>query len=168
ASQSFRLPAELRQDLHQLSREQGSTLFMTLLAAFQALLGRTAGQADLAVGTAIANRNHAEIEGLVGFFVNTLVLRADLGGELSFRELLGRVRATALGAYAHQDVPFESLVAEIDPQRDLSHSPLFQVFFVLQNMPAADRELAPELRVEFEGVATGVAKFDLTLGMAED
>ncbi|MCP4656403.1 MAG: amino acid adenylation domain-containing protein, partial [bacterium] len=166
-SQSFRLPAELHQDLHKLSQEHGTTLFMTLLAAFQALLGRITGEADLAVGTAIANRNHAEIEDLVGFFVNTLVLRVDLGGGSTFRELLGRVRETALGAFAHQDVPFELLVEEIDPQRDLSHNPLFQVFFVLQNMPAVNLELAPELEVEVEGVATGVAKFDLTLSMAE-
>ncbi|MCP4661115.1 MAG: amino acid adenylation domain-containing protein, partial [bacterium] len=166
-SHSFRLPAELHQDLHKLSREQGTTLFMTLLAAFQAFVGRTSGQADLAVGTAIANRNHAAIEDLVGFFVNTLVLRAELGGGSTFRELLGRVRETALGAFAHQDVPFEQLVEEIEPQRDLSHSPLFQVFFVLQNIPAVSLELAPELEVKIEGVATEIAKFDLTLSMAE-
>ncbi|MCP4656395.1 MAG: amino acid adenylation domain-containing protein, partial [bacterium] len=170
-SQSFRLPTELHQGLRELSREQGTTLFMTLVAAFQALLGRITGQTDLAVGTAIANRNHAEIEDLLGFFVNTLVLRADLSGwqgqSPTFRELLDRVRETALGAFAHQDVPFEQLVEENEPQRDLSHNPLFQVFFVLQNMTAASRELAPELRVEFEGVATEVAKFDLTLGMVE-
>ncbi|MCP4653867.1 MAG: non-ribosomal peptide synthetase, partial [bacterium] len=162
-SEPLQLAAALGGRLQELSREQGTTLFMTLLAAFQALLGRTAGQADLAVGTAIANRNHAEIEGLVGFFVNTLVLRGDLRGNSTVRELLARTRDVALGAYAHQDVPFEQLVDELEPERDLSHNPLVQVFFVLQNLPAASWDLGPELEVEIESVATGVAKFDLTL-----
>ncbi|MCP4660684.1 MAG: amino acid adenylation domain-containing protein, partial [bacterium] len=164
-SERLRLPAALGGRLQELSREQGTTLFMTLLAAFQALLGRITGQPDLAVGTAIANRNHAELEGLVGFFVNTLVLRGDLRGNSTVRELLARTRDVALGAYAHQDVPFEQLVDELEPERDLSHSPLVQVFFVLQNLPAASWNLGPELKVEVEGVATGVAKFDLTLSL---
>ncbi|MCP4660382.1 MAG: amino acid adenylation domain-containing protein, partial [bacterium] len=153
-------------------REHRATLFMTLLAAFQVLLGRAGGQTDLAVGTVIANRNRAEIEGLLGFFVNTLVLRGDLEGEIpgtepTFRELVERARETALGAYAHQDVPFEKLVAELDPERDLSRNPLVQVTLVLQNIPMPMRELAPELGMEAAGIAVAEAKFDLGLNLAE-
>ncbi|MCP4659365.1 MAG: hypothetical protein GY856_28475, partial [bacterium] len=199
-SESFRLPSELHERLRALNREHGTTMFMTLLAAFQALLARTTDEQDLAVGTVVAGRNRAEIEGLLGFFVNTLVLRADLSGwpsgwqgqtppaverifdrsgevpessgvakfalvcpgkeqgqgvpvaedrgisgqaplgqaplgqgELTFRELLDRVRETALGAYAHQDVPFEQLVEALEPERNLSQNPLAQVLFLLQN-----------------------------------
>ncbi|MCP4654591.1 MAG: AMP-binding protein, partial [bacterium] len=125
-------------------------------------------QHDVAVGSAVANRNRAEIEGLVGFFVNTLVLRGDLSGDPEFRELTARVREAALGAYAHQDLPFEQLVEALEPERSLSHSPLVQVAFVLQNPPRAVPELAPGLRLELESVATGEAKFELTLGLLED
>ncbi|MCP4663324.1 MAG: AMP-binding protein, partial [bacterium] len=129
--------------------------------------GRYTGQTDLALGSPIANRNLAEIEPLLGFFVNTLVLRGDLSGDPTVRRLLARVRDVALGAYAHQDLPFEKLVEELEPERTLSQNPLVQVLFVLQNAPMASPELAPGLRVELEEVATGEAKFDLTLALIE-
>ncbi|MGN9822085.1 amino acid adenylation domain-containing protein, partial [Streptomyces sp. SD11] len=125
----FTVPAETADALRTLSRERGTTMFMTLLAALDVLLGRYAGSEDVVVGTPVANRNHAETEDLIGFFVNTLVMRTDLSGDPSFTELLGRVRETALGAYAHQDLPFEQLVDELVTERDRSRTPLFQVFF---------------------------------------
>ena len=131
AVQSIELSQELTQGLQALSARQGVTLFMTLLAVFQTLLYRYTGQNDIVVGSPIANRNRAEIEGLIGFFVNTLVLRTDLSGNPTFKELLTRVRETALGAYTHQDLPFEKLVEELHPQRSLSRSPLVQVLFNL-------------------------------------
>ncbi|HEX8651125.1 MAG TPA: non-ribosomal peptide synthase/polyketide synthase [Pyrinomonadaceae bacterium] len=166
ASQSLVLPKDLSKALKALSRREGVTLFMTLLAAFKTLLYRYTDQDDILVGTPIANRNRVEIEGLIGFFVNTLVLRTRLSGDPSFRELLGRVKEVALSAYARQDLPFEKLVEEIQPERSLSHAPLFQVMFVLQNSPVPALEL-PGLKLSPVEVANEISNFDLTLVMEE-
>jgi len=167
ASLSVKIPKWLTEGIKKLSRQEGCTPFMTLLAAFQMLLGRYSGQTDISVGSPIANRNRAEIEGLIGVFINTLVFRTDLAGEPSFRELLHRVRETALGAYAHQDLPFEMLVEKLQPERDMSHAPFFQVMFILQNAPNRAEEL-PGLRLEQLDVDMGTATFDLTLSIAEE
>ena len=135
ATKLLELPKELSQAILALSQQEGVTLFMTLLAAFQALLYRYTGQTDIAVGSPIANRNRRETEDLIGFFANSLVLRTDLSGSPTFRELLARVRQVAVGAYTHQDLPFEKLVEELHPERNLSRNPLFQVVFALQNAP---------------------------------
>ncbi|MBS9386559.1 MAG: amino acid adenylation domain-containing protein [Dolichospermum sp. BR01] len=164
AYQEFALSLELTQGLMQLSQQQGVTLFMTLLAGFDTLLYRYTGQSDILVGTPIANRNHSEIEGLIGFFVNTLVMRTDLSADPSFSSLLGRVREMALSAYAHQDLPFEMLVEALQPQRNLSHTPLFQVAFVFQNAPNSQVELTG-LTVSPLVVESTTAKFNLTLAM---
>ena len=164
AYQEFALSLELTQGLMQLSQQQGVTLFMTLLAGFDTLLYRYTGQSDILVGTPIANRNHSAIEGLIGFFVNTLVMRTDLSADPSFSSLLGRVREMALSAYAHQDLPFEMLVEALQPQRNLSHTPLFQVAFVFQNAPNSQVELTG-LTVSPLVVESTTAKFDLTLAM---
>jgi amino acid adenylation domain-containing protein len=140
-AENIRLSPRQAEGLKSLSNAEGVTLFMTLLAAFKVLLARHAGQDDITVGTPVAGRNRAEVEHLIGFFVNTLVLRTDLSGDPTFRELLARVRETALGAYAHQDVPFERLVEELHPERDMSRTPLFQVLFVFQNTPREELEL---------------------------
>jgi len=135
AVQRMILSEELSQGLKKLCRNQGVTLFMALVATFKVLLMRYSNQEDLAIGAPIANRNRSEIEGLVGFFVNTLVMRTDLSGWPGFNDLLARVKESALQTYAHQDLPFEKLVEELHPQRDLSRNPLFQVMFALQNAP---------------------------------
>jgi amino acid adenylation domain-containing protein len=150
----------------QLNGREGVTLFMTLLAAFQALLHRYSGQNDIIVGSPIANRNRPELEPLIGFFVNTLALRTSFAGDPSFRALLAQVRETCLGAYAHQDVPFEKLVEELQPTRDLSRQPIVQVSFALQNAPPSKAAIA-DLNVLSEGVDAGIAKFDLTLFASE-
>ncbi|WP_444546333.1 non-ribosomal peptide synthase/polyketide synthase [Archangium lansingense] len=166
AHRGFQWSRELQEAVKTLARREGVTPFMVLLAAFQVVLGRYAGQQDVSVGSPIANRTRAETEGLIGFFVNTLVLRARLDGTATFRELLGQVREVTLGAYAHQDVPFEKLVEELRPERDLSRSPFFQVMFILQNAPESAVSL-PELRLEAAGAEGHTSKFDLTLEMVE-
>jgi amino acid adenylation domain-containing protein len=160
------LPRELHSGLRAAGQGQGATLFMVLLAAFAVLLRRHAGEEDVVVGTPTANRDRAELEGLIGFFVNTLVLRTDLSGNPTFVDLLLRVREAALGAYAHQALPFEKLVDELQPERSLSHSPLFQVMLVLQNVPAATLEL-PGLTLRAESRSQEISKFDLTLNGGE-
>ncbi|HSK79411.1 MAG TPA: amino acid adenylation domain-containing protein, partial [Thermoanaerobaculia bacterium] len=161
-----RLPAALTRQTEALARREGATLFMILLAAFQALLARTSGQDDLAVGSPVAGRNRVDIEGLIGFFVNPLVMRGDLSGAPSFRELLGQVRETALAAWLHQDIPFERLVEELSPERSLAHSPLFQVMLALQNAPFGRLEI-PGLRLQPVPVEGTTAKLDLTLSLSE-
>ncbi|MFJ7590597.1 amino acid adenylation domain-containing protein [Streptomyces sp. NPDC097617] len=160
------VPAELAERLGTLARERGATLFMVLLAGFQALLARYTGQADIAVGSPIAGRDRTELEPLIGFFVNTLVLRTDLSGDPAFGELLGRVRRTALAAYEHQDVPFDRLVEELRPERDLSRNPLFDVLFQLHPEQPADLPLEG-VEVESLDTSNGTAKFDLSLAMTE-
>ncbi len=163
---SLILNAALTRQLHELSRQEGKTLFMTLLAAFEVLLHRHSGQEDILVGSPIANRTRKELEPLIGFFVNTLALRGDLSGNPTFRELLGRVENACLGAYENQDLPFEQLVEQLGVERDPSRHPLFQVMFVLQS--AEDRRLVlPDVEVECREVATDTAKFDLTLLLEE-
>ena len=160
------LGKQLTGDLKELSRRQGVTLYMTLLAAFKTLLYRYTGQEDIVVGTPIANRNRMEVENLIGFFVNTLVLRTNLAADITFAQLLKRVRDVTLGAYAHQDVPFEKLVEELHPQRDMSRTPLFQVMFSLQNAPLPSRELGGVL-MRLADDETKSAQFDLTFDLME-
>lgn len=163
-SQSLTLSAELTASLKDLCRREGVTQFMTLLAVFQTLLHRYTAQSHISIGSPIANRNRGETESLIGFFVNTLVLCTDLSGDPSFRTLLRRVREVALGAYAHQDLPFEKLVEELQPQRDLSVTPLFQVMFNLVRFTDDDAEIElPGLVVETLPSSESGSKFDLTL-----
>jgi len=167
AQRSFSLSASLSHGLQQLAHAHSCTLFMTLLAAFQTLLHRHSGQEEIVVGSPIAGRNQTEIEQLIGFFVNTLVLRTDLSGSPSFRELLQRVREVTLGAYVHQEVPFEKLVEELQPERDLSRSPLFQAMFILQHAPAELDQVLPGLELQWLGGEGHSAKFELTLSMMQ-
>jgi amino acid adenylation domain-containing protein len=166
AKHSFMLPVSLGESLKKLSQQEKVTLFVTLLAAFATLLYRYTGQDDVIIGTPIAGRNRIETEKLIGVFINTLVLRTNLGGNPSFRELLGRVGEVALGALAHQDLPFEKLVEELHPQRDLSRSPVFQVIFQLKNLPSETGDVRGLTIEEFD-VDTGAAKVDLNLEIVE-
>jgi amino acid adenylation domain-containing protein len=163
----FRIPPDLVRALEELARTEQATLFMVLLAAYQMLLSRYSGQTDIVVGSAAAGRSHPHAEDLIGFFVNTLVLRIDLSGDLSFRQLLQRAKEVTLGAYAHQDVPFEKLVKELHPERSLTRQPLFQVGLALQNVPSETLELAG-LRWTRLDVEQGTALFDLTLQLFEE
>jgi condensation domain-containing protein len=161
------LSAELTESVWELSRKEDSTLFMLTLAAFQVLLRRYTGNEDLVVGSDIANRNHAELEKLIGFFANQIALRADLSGDPTFRELLHRVRRVVLGAYAHQAFPFEQLVSALLPQRrDMSRNPIFQVMFVMQNVPMPPLRLAnvtmSPIKINYR-----MAKLELVLFMVE-
>ena len=160
------LSIDVTATLKALSREEGVTLFMTLLAAFQTLLYRYSGNPDVVVGTGIAGRNRAEIEGLLGFFVNSLVLRTDLSGNPTFRELLARVREVTLGAYAHQEMPFEVLVEALQPERNLNYNPLFQVMVILQNTPRKASGVSG-LSLSSREVEIGTSKFDLYLVISE-
>src|SRR5262249_25440518 len=157
---------DVTRGLQALSRGEGVTLFMTLLAAFQTLLMRYSGQEEIAVGSPIANRARAETEALIGFFTNTLVLRTQVEGKLSFQELLGRVRTVCLSAYAYQDLPFEQLVERLQPERDLGRHPLFQVMLVLQHAPT-ERLGSLGLRLSNLGIPDETSKFDLLLSALE-
>jgi amino acid adenylation domain-containing protein len=167
ATRSFVLPKPLSEAVMATARREGVTLFMLLLAAFDVLLSRYTGQEEIVVGTPVAGRGRAETENLIGFFVNTLALRANLSGDPTFRELLARVREVALGTNAHQDFPFEKLVEELQPERSLSHSPIFQVMFALQNVRTGAALDLPGLKLAPVGVSERIAKFDLTLFMSE-
>ncbi|HMJ26188.1 MAG TPA: condensation domain-containing protein, partial [Pyrinomonadaceae bacterium] len=162
AQDSILIPADLSQELGKLSRAEGATLFMTLLAAFQTLLFRYSGQQDIVVGSPVAGRSMLETEELIGSFVNTLVLRADFAGKPTFREFLARVRAATLGAFSNQDVPFEKLVEELNPERKTNRTPLFQTMFVLQNTPASDIAIEGLTLTPLK-IPDAKAKFDLTL-----
>ncbi|MET0395972.1 MAG: condensation domain-containing protein, partial [Longimicrobiaceae bacterium] len=166
AHRTFAVSERATAVLRELTGREGATVFMTLLAGWQALLARWSGQDDVLVGTPIAGRNRVETEGLIGFFVNTLVLRAELAGAPSLRRLLAQVRETTLGAYAHQDIPFEKLVEELHPERSLAHTPLFQVMFILQNNERGSLELGG-LGVETLGHEGETTHFDLSLAMVE-
>ncbi|WP_447971454.1 amino acid adenylation domain-containing protein [Nitrospira sp. M1] len=160
------IPITLSEQLKSLSRREGTTLFMTLLTGFYLVLARYTGQTDLIVGTPIANRTREEIENLIGFFVNTLAMRIEVTGIETVRELLTRVRDACLGAYAHQDVPFEQVVETLQPVRTLSHSPIFQVMFDLQNAPEVELEI-PGLEITALEVEQTTAKFDLSLSLRD-
>lgn len=164
--EGIRLSADLVRGLKRLSQEAGATLFMTLLATFKVLLYRYTQQTDIVVGAPVAGRQHEKIEGLIGFFLNTIVLRSDLSGNPQFLALLSQVRNVALGAFAHQELPFEQLLEELKIERDLSHSPLFQVLFVVQNVPQSEFKL-PGLTLRTLDYEYKTSKFDLTFTYGE-
>lgn len=161
ATELLELPQDLAQKIALLSQQEGVTLYMTLLAAFQALLCRYTGQTDIAVGSPIANRNRRELEDAIGFFANSLVIRTDLSNNPSFKELLSRVKQVSVDAYAHQDLPFEKLVEQLHPERSLNQNPLFQVVFALQNAPMEQLELPGLTLSPFKELETTTARFDL-------
>ena len=163
---AFRLPAALSESLRRLSREEGATLYMVLLGAFSVLLWRYSGAEDVVVGTPVANRTRGEVEGLIGFFVNTLVMRVKVRGEESYRELVRRVREVSVGGYGHQEVPFEKVVEELTPERSLSHTPLFQVMFALQNFPLTELQL-PNLKLTVQQLDNQGSRCDLVMYLWE-
>lgn len=163
-SQSIMLDSGLTESLRALTRQQGATLFMTLIAAYNVLLARYSRQRDICIGTYLANRNSSEIENLIGLFVNVLPMRTVVDGESSFLDLLAEVKQSALGMYAHQDVPFDKLIAALNPKRDRSHTPLFQVLFVFQNSNGEMRH-SQNLSTGRMGVKYALANFDLSLWM---
>ncbi|MBD2468780.1 condensation domain-containing protein [Nostoc sp. FACHB-145] len=162
----FTINGEIKQAVKHLNQQEGVTLFMTLLAVFQTLLYCYTKQEDILVGSPVVGRNWRETENLIGFFINTLVFRTDFSKNPSFREVLQRLRACALDAYAHQDLPFEKLVEELQPERNLSYNPLFQVMFILQNAPIPAIELT-ELTMHPQEVDVGTSKFDLKFSIWE-
>ena len=163
---NFSCSPELSRALRAFSRREGVTLYMTLMAAFAVLLHRSSGENDVVIGTPIANRNRMEVEGLIGFFVNSLAMHVKVGGDPTFGQLVARVREVVLGAYAHQDVPFERIVEELKPERDLSRSPIFQVMFAWQNASSEELELEG-VRIGYEGAGAETAKYDLGITMWE-
>ncbi len=165
-SYSMMLPKELTEAIKTYSQKHGATLFMTLLAAFQTLLFRYTGQQDITVGSPIANRNRGELEALIGIFINTVVLRSEFSGDLTFNQLLNRVREVTLGSYANQDIPFEVIVDRLGLPRDMSHTPLFQVMFILQNAPVRAQRL-PGIMLEPVDIHSGTSTFDLTIVAGE-
>ncbi|MEG4971171.1 amino acid adenylation domain-containing protein [Microcoleus sp. K4-B3] len=166
AVHKFTIPKAIAEEMTQLSQREKATLFMTLLAAFKTLLYRYTGQEDILVGSPIANRNRREIEEVIGLFANTLVFRTNLSSNPTFKELLGRVREVALGAYNHQDLPFEKLVEILQPERDLSHNPLFQVLFSLRNVRTPQIKL-PGVTLSSLEIERKTARFDLALDLEE-
>jgi hypothetical protein len=166
ALKSFSIEKRLSEQLQELSQQQSTTLFMTLLAAFKVLLNRYSGQQDICVGSPIANRTQQEVEGLIGFFVNTLALRSEVNGETSFTELLQQVKLTTMEAYEHQEVPFEKMVEVVVKERDLSRNPLFQVMFSLQNIPQVSQLHLGELELSGKGYENLTALFVITMAAA--
>jgi non-ribosomal peptide synthetase component F len=168
AQLSLTIPSELTARLKDLSHKSDSTLFMTLLGAFGVLLSRYSAQDDVVIGSPIAGRTRAETENLIGFFVNTIALRTSIAGNPSFRQLLATVKKITLDAYTHQDLPFEKLVEELQPARDLSRNPIFQVMFALQNIPRETIDLPGLKLLPFRAGHVVNSKFDLSLVTAEN
>lgn len=166
SSASRMIPKRILDEINSLSRNEGVTLFMTLIAAFYVLLYKYTGQTDISLGTPIANRTRKEVENLIGLFINTIVIRTELDGNPAFRELLQRVKKVTLEGYENQDLPFEFIVEKLQPERDMSYQPLFQVMFILQNIPVNSQPLR-EVEMSMIDVDMGTSTFDITLNLAE-